>query len=869
MKRFIYIGVLLVLTASLALLQTSAVGQTPAASAPADPHRAMLNTYCTGCHNTRAKIGGLALDALELQAAADDAQTWEKALRKLRGHLMPPPGARQPPQQDIDSFVTWMETTLDSHAKGPKAGYVPIQRLNRTEYAAVVKALVGVDVNVKDVLPQDIKVDGFDNIAVALSVSPSFLEQYITAARQVAKLAVGSPNPRVSNVKYLINANQNPGEPLPLGTRGGVKFKHNFPADGEYRINLTDLSVGLYTSTVENESTLVIMIDGRIVFRKPIGGPADQALADRKGADGRAQIMERFTKLPVQVQAGVRDVVVAFIERSHVESDENVASPNPSGGLNGTFAFGQANGRSPRLVDGVEIVGPFNSKGVSTTESRALIFTCDPKKSAQGEGSVVRGDNKAEPACARQITENLARRAFRRPVTPEDVARLMPFYEAGRQGGGSFDQGIEQVVAAVLASPEFLYRSIRGPKTASPTTEFALTDLELASRLSFFLWNTGPDEELLKLATLGGLTRPGALGQSALQKQVRRMMADPKASSLVTSFAMKWLNLDGLDSVQPDPALFPGFNEQLRRDFTKEAEAFISSIFLEDRNVVDLLTDDHTFLNERLARHYGISGVLGTQFRPVTLTAKERGGLLGKAAVEMRTSYGDRTSPVLRGAWVLDKLLGTPPTPPPPDTATDLSQKAGEQPKTVRARLEQHRNKVTCNQCHGVIDPTGLAMENFDAIGQFRTVDRQANNAPIDASTVLPNGVPINGPVELRAQLADRPATFVKALTEKLMMYALGRQLEYFDMPQVRAVVRGAAKDNYKLSSIVLGIVNTNAFRKQGAAAVSKAPSKEGGVTPAADTITLRKSAPNGCPTADVRGAARLPACTEPRLSGR
>jgi hypothetical protein len=304
-----------------------------------------------------------------------------------------------------------------------------------------------------------------------------------------------------------------------------------------------------------------------------------------------------------------------------------------------------------------------------------------------------------------------------------------------------------------------------------------------------------------------------------MEAQVRRMLADPKASSLVTSFAVKWLNLDGLDSVKPDPALFPGFNEQLRHDFAVEAEEFISSILLENRSVVDLLTADHTFLNERLASHYGISGVAGTQFRRVTLAEKERWGLLGKAAIQMRTSYGDRTSPVLRGAWVLDKLLATPPTPPPPDTATDLSQKAGEQPKTVRARLEQHRNKAVCRQCHGVIDPTGLALENFDAIGAFRTVDRQAANAPIDASTVLPSGVAINGPVELRAQLADRPAVFAQALTEKLMMYALNRQLEYFDMPQVRAIVRGAAKDNYTLSSIVLGIVKADAFRKQGSAA--------------------------------------------------
>ena len=799
MKRFLCVSVLAVLIASLAVLDTRVKAQTPAAPGT-DPNRALLNTYCVGCHNTRLRTGGLALDNLNLQTAPDDAEVWEKALRKLRGHLMPPPGSPQPPQKDVDSFVAWMESTLDAHPKGQTAGYVPIERLNRTEYTASVKALVGVDVKEKDILPQDIRIDGFDNIAAALSVSPAFLDQYITAARQIAKLAVGSSS-RVSNVKYSIAANQNGYDPLPPGTRGGIRFKHNFAADGEYRININDLAVGLYTGQVENESTLVIMIDGKIVFRKAVGGPADLALANRKGADGRALIMERFSKIPVQVQAGVRDVIVAFIDRSHVESDENVAA-----GFGGTGAggFGAGNGRMPRLADGVEITGPYNPKGISKTASRALIFVCDPETTLA-------------PACAKQITTNLARRAFRRPVTDEDVARLMPFYEAGRQDGGSFDQGIEQVVAAVLASPEFLYRSIRGPKNAAPGAEFALTDLELASRLSFFLWNTGPDEELLSLAAANGLSKAGAV-----EKQVRRMIADPKASSLVTSFAMKWLNIGDLEAVKPDPALFPGFNDQLRRDFSNEAEQFLSSILLEDRSVIDLLTADHTFLNDRLARHYGVSGVTGTQFRKVTLAEKERWGLLGKAAIQLRTSYGDRTSPVLRGAWVLDKLLGTPPTPPPPNTATDLSQKAGEAPKTVRARLEQHRDKASCKQCHGVIDPTGLALENFDAIGQWRTTDREAANAPIDASTVLPSGVPINGPVELRGQLAAHPATFVTALTEKLMMYALNRELEYFDMPQVRAVVRGAAKDNYKLSAIVLGIVNTDAFRKQSPAPAPK-----------------------------------------------
>ena len=812
MKQCISVSALLLLIAiaSPAVMQTSAV---PQALAQADQHRAVLNTYCVTCHNTRLKTGGLALDGevldhLNLQAAGDDAQVWEKVLRKLRGHQMPPPGSPQPSQKDVDSFVAWMENALDSaagdsHAKGPRAGYVPVQRLNRTEYVASVKALVGVDVNPKEVLPQDIQVEGFDNIAAALSVSPAFLDQYVTAARHVAQLAVGNPNPRVSSLKYSIKANQNPDDPPPPGTRGGIKFKHNFPTDGEYRITINDLEVGPYSNSLESENTVVIMIDGRIVFRKSIGGAADLSLADRKAGTGRAQIMERFSKIPVQVKAGVREVVVAFVDRSHVETSENLEKLQSYGGLTGGNA---ATDRMAHLLEGVVVAGPFNPTGVSMTPSRALIFVCDFKKTR-------------EPACARQIAENLARRAFRRPVTTEDMNRLMPFYEAERRNGGTFDQGIEQIVAAVLVSPQFLYRTIRGsiPATrgATPDTEFALTDLELASRLSFFLWNTGPDEELLTLASVNGLTRPGVM-----EKQVRRMLADPKASSLVTSFAMKWLNLTTLDQVVPDPKLFPAFDEQLRRDFSTEVEAFIGSLFSEDRSVVELLTADHTFLNDRLARHYGISGVTGAQFRKVSLTEKARFGLLGKAAVQLRTSYGDRTSPVLRGAWVLDKLMGTPPTPPPPDTATDLSQKAGEQPKTVRARLEQHRDKASCRMCHGVIDPTGLALENFDAIGQWRTMDSEAN-VPIDASTVLPTGVAINGVAELKAQLVARPEVFARTVTERLLMYAVNRQLEYFDMPQVRAIVRASAKENYKLSSIVLGIVNSDAFRKQGSEAVA------------------------------------------------
>jgi mono/diheme cytochrome c family protein len=792
MKRYIYAAAAAVVMVVPIALQTRAFGQTPAKTP--DPHQALVTTYCVGCHSARLKTGGLALEGLNLQAPADDAQVWEKALRKLRGHQMPPPGSPQPMQQDVESFMAWMENTLDTHAKGPKAGYVPIQRLNRTEYAAAVKALVGVDVKAKEVLPQDIQVEGFDNIADALSVSPAFLDQYVAAARHVAQLAVGNPNPRVASVKYSVAANRNSENPLPPGLRDGIRFKHNFPTDGEYRITINDVGVGPYSNALENQATLVILIDGKTVVRKVIGGKEDLSLVDRTAGTGRSEIMNRLAKIPVQVNAGEREVVIGYIQRSRVASEENFEKLEGYGGLTGGAAVLE---RMPILRESVVVAGPYNPTGISNTLSRTLIFVCDPKKIG-------------ETACAKQITETLARRAFRRPVTAEDTNRLLPFYEAGRKDGGTFDQGIEQMVAAVLVSPQFLYRSLRGPNGTAPDKEFTITDLELASRLSFFLWNTGPDDELLKLAAANELTKAGTL-----DKQVKRMLADPKAASLVSSFAMKWLNLTDLDQVMPDPTLFPGFNDQLRQDFVTEAQDFVSSIFSDDRSVVDLLTADYTFVNDRLAKHYGIEGVVGSQFRRVSQIPRERAGLLGKGAVLLRTSYGDRTSPVLRGAWVLDKLNGTPPTPPPPDTATDLSQKAGEQPKTVRARLEQHRAKATCKMCHGVIDPTGLALENFDAIGQWRTVDKQAKE-PIDASTVLPTGVAINGVVELRGQLVAHPETFAQTVTERLMMYGMNRRLEYFDMPQVRAIVRKSAKDNYKLSSLVLGIVNSDAFRKQG-----------------------------------------------------
>jgi hypothetical protein len=778
----------------------------------------MLNTYCVGCHSARLKTGGLVLEGLNTQQVAADAAVWEKVLKKLRGRLMPPPGLPQPPQKDIDSFTASMENALDeqaTQAKGPKAGYVAIQRLNRTEYAASVKALIGVDVDEREILPQDIQVEGFDNIAEALRTSPAFLDQYLTAARHLAKAGVGNMAPPISSVTFQTEGNQDPALPFPAGMRGGVKFTHSVPADGEYRFSFFDLDIGLYNRQMQNRTTLVLLIDGKPVFKGDLGGEHDLWLANVKGTDGWQQILDRFQKIPVKLLAGEHEIMAGYIQRSRVESDDNV-------GVGGGPGF-NAGGAVPiagfrRGIDILEIKGPYNPTGITNSPTRPMIFVCDPKTSAKGDGSVLRGSEKiGELPCARQIAQNLAHRAYSRPVTEADMAYLMRFYNEGRLDNQPFDSGVEEIVAGVLASPDFLYRAIqgqisRGPKNAVKTSEFALTDLELARRLSFFLWDTPPDAELLKLAESNGLTKPGVI-----DAQVKRMLADPKASSLVSGFAMKWLNLNTLDSVQPDAKIFQGFNATLRGDFLKEAELFLSSILLEDKSVLDLLTSDQTFMNNRLAGHYGIqNGPSTSAFKPVTLTDPNRFGLLGKAAVLMRTSYGDRTSPVLRGAWVLDKLIGTPPTPPPPTVVANLDQKPGEAPKTVRARLEMHRDNPTCKMCHGVIDPTGLALENFDAIGRFRQTDAQANNAPIDVSTVLPNGTKINGPVELRQELASHPEAFVDALTEKLLMYAVNRRLEYFDMPQVRRIARDAKKENYTFASLVLGIVNTDAFRKQG-----------------------------------------------------
>lgn len=755
-----------------------------------------IETYCFGCHNEGVRAGNLFLDQLDAGSVSRHPEIFEKAVRKLRGRQMPPPGTPQPSQQEVDALVGWLESTLDESSKRHLAGHVPVQRLNRTEYANAVKDLLAVEIDPKQYLPAEIEVEGFSNIASALTVSPAFLEQYINVARVVSRMAVGKPVPEVVRASFpppTIGDQDGYVDGMPLGTRGGTRFEFTFPADGEYRITITDLDFGLYPRGVENETTVVVLIDRREVFRGKVGGEVDRAFVDRGGgAPAGAKLMQRFANIPVQVAAGAREVVVTFIERSRVATDDLIAG----GTQYQNFGF-KGYLRLPRLIGPIQVVGPHAASGPTRTPSREKLFICKPEVPEQ------------ERACAERITADLAGRAFRRTVTMEDIGKLMAFYDAGREGPGGFNAGIEQMVTAVLVSPDFLYRGIAPPQDRKDTKFHALSDLELASRLSFFLWRRAPDDELLKLASAGELRRPGVL-----DAQVRRMLAAPQAETLVTDFALRWLDLDEVDKFEWDKQNFPEFSAELRQNFSTEIDLFLRSILLEDKNVQELLTADYTFLNEKLAQHYGITTVRGAQFRRVRVDDQNRHGLLGKGAVLLHTSYGNRTSPVVRGAWVLDKLRGTPPTPPPPDVETDLSTPPGAKPKTMRAMLDEHRRNPTCNMCHGVIEPHGLPLERFTVTGQWRDVDWQADE-PIDSKVEMPDGTEVENPAGLRRALLSRPSEFVQALTEKLMMYALGREITPYDMPQVRAIVRAAARNDYRFSSIVAGIVSSDAFRMQ------------------------------------------------------
>lgn len=747
--------------------------------------------YCEKCHNSTDWAGGVAYDTMSQDSIADDAKVLEGAVRKLRGRLMPPPGKPQPDQKTIDSMVGWLETNLDqAGAAHPDPGNVVLHRLNRTEYAREIKNLLGLNIDAAALLPRDTKGDGgFDNVASVLKVSPSFLDQYIVAAHDVSVQSIGNPAASVSSTTYRSspeNSQEAHLEGLPLGTRGGMLVEHLFPADGDYTFNLNQSGGfgGGYIAGLDSAHKLIMTLDGVQVFETQLGGADDLKSVDQKQAPAVKAIRSRFENIHANVKAGPHKIGVTFVARSFAESDDTL---EPLG----------ANGNLPRVpgVFGIEVVGPNKATGISDTPSRAKVFICRPANESE------------ELPCAQRIIANLARHAYRRPVDDTDLAAPLRFYKAGRQQHG-FDAGIQQALMAILASPKFLYRVEALPPNATAGTVYRLGDLELASRLSFFLWSQGPDEELLTVAGTGKLREPGML-----EKQVRRLLADPRSSALITNFADEWLNVEEVEHIEPDPTLFPEFDGPLRASFKRETELFVGSVLTENQSVINLLDANYTFVNERLARQYGIPNIRGEQFRRVTLSDPNRWGLLGKGSFLMGTSYANRTSPVKRGAWILESITGTPPHAPPPGVEALKENMEGAKALTVRQRMEAHRSNPSCNQCHGILDPLGFAFENFDAIGGWRAKDRDAGIA-IDAGGEL-GGVQLRGPSDVRKYLMTRPQQFAQTFTEKLFTYSLGRGLEYTDMPTVRAIVRDAAKDNYRFATIVLGIVNSQPFRMQ------------------------------------------------------
>jgi hypothetical protein len=665
--------------------------------------------------------------------------------------------------------------------------------------------MLDVDIDAAHMLPADVPSDGFDNVAAVLGVSPTHLDQYIAAARDISIRAVGEAKPDPVRADYrstLANYTQHV-DGLPLGTRGGMKFEHYFPADGEYEFNITVDSPsgqplrGYPEGWIEYRNTLVLTIDGRKVFSGELGGPEDAHAIEQRQTPAVHEIYNRFRGVRVPVQAGVRTVVATWIARTYAEGDY----------LHEYFAPGIGVPDMPR-IKGTEIIGPYSPTGMSaTTSSRERVFVCRPETTPD------------ELPCARKIVSHLATQAFRRPVTDEDLAPLLEFYASGAAEGG-FEAGIQKALFATLSSIKFLYRAEPGgpPVDAARGSAYPISDLELASRLAFFLFSQGPDEELLALATEGRLGDP-----DVLEAQVTRMLADPRSRSLVTNFAFQWLDLRQLELVDPDPRLFPNFDEDLRAAFLKEMELFLDSILRADESVLDLLTADHTFVNDRLARHYGLPDVRTDRFQRVVLEDPHRHGLLGKGGILMATSYPDRTSPVLRGVWILEHLLGTPPASPPPGVETNLTAVEGEKPRSVRERLALHRTSPTCNSCHGVIDPYGQPLESFNAIGEWRTRERDTG-VPVDPTGELAGtGRVLSGVDDLRAALLAEQNQFVQALTEKLMTYALGRSVEYYDMPAVRAIVRAAAAEGYRFEALVRGVVRSTAFRMRAA------PSDRGG----------------------------------------
>jgi hypothetical protein len=754
----------------------------------------LVTKYCTGCHNDKAKTGGLSLEKLDADHPYQNAETWEKVIRKLRAGLMPPSGALRPDRAALDAFRGTIETSIDTASLQHKnPGTTALHRLNRTEYANAIRDLINVDVDVSTILPADDSSEGLDNIADVLGTSPALIERYVGAAAKISRLAVGDTDIGPISTTYKVRGDltqDNHLEGLPIGTRGGIVIHHNFPVDGEYQFKFSLLKVNFgpqYGSAAKGEQLEMSMNGERVALLDLRSVPYYYIRGGAQG--GPATPLE--IRLPVK--AGPQTIIVTFIKRTAAGVDDLIQRYEATtADLQTGVQFGYTT--VPHLA-GVEILGPYNILGPGDTPSRKRIFICRPSTAAE------------EQACAKKVVSNIARRAYRRSVTDADIEPLLNFYREGRKSG-NFEKGVEMALRRILADPQFVFRFERDPANAPAGSQHRITDFELASRLSFFLWSSIPDDELLSAAEQGKLKDP-----AVLQQQVRRMLKDSKSQALVTNFSGQWLYLRELKNRNPDLIMYPDFDDNLRQAFQRETEMLLESVVREDRNVFDILNADYTFVNERLARHYGVPNVYGSDFRRVTVE-KNRRGLLGQGSFLTITSNPNRTSPVTRGSWILENLLGSPPPSPPPNVPPLPENTNGQGmttvPTSVRERMTLHRANQPCKGCHQLMDPIGLALENFDGIGRWRVED---SGTRIDASGQLVDGTPIDGVETLRNAILGRSDAFVQTMTEKLLMYAVGRPARYYDMPAIRAITREAGRNNYRFSSIVAGIVNSEPFQ--------------------------------------------------------
>jgi hypothetical protein len=783
-------------------LSISSFGPTSAQQRPAEPahatqtaQSAVLNTYCITCHSDKARTGGLSLEHADLANIPKGAPTWEKVIRKVRAGMMPPPGMPRPDKATLDAFSTFLETSLDQAAAlQPKPGRATVHRLNRTEYANAIRDLLALDVDAAALLPPDDESSGFDNIADVLNVPPSLMERYLSASWNISRAAVGNPHIAASTATYRVRPDLSQDQHIdgmPLGTRGGILVRHTFPLDGEYTIkvrlwrNTFDLMRGM-----EDPHDIEIAMDGARLQLVHVGGKEDFGTMSANPGTFGADLDKRLTvRLPVK--AGEHTVSAATVLRSNAVRDDLI-KPFIRTTIDGLDITGDPS------IDRVTIEGPTGQVGSGDTPSRRKIFICKPATAAE------------ETACATKILSALGRMAYRKPLSESSLATLMDFYRRGR-ANANFDSGIESALQFILASPEFLFRFEPDPANAAANAVYRLDDLAMASRLSFFLWSSIPDDQLLTVASQGKLKDP-----VVLQQQVKRMLSDRRSSALIGNFAEQWLFLRNLKSAVPDLEVFPDFDDNLRRAMKEETTLFFDSIMREDRSIVDLLNADYTFVNERLARHYGMPNIYGSQFRRVKVPNEARRGLLGQASILTVTSYPNRTSPVERGKWILTNLLGVPPSPPPPNVPPLKENSENGKPRSLRERMEAHRKDPVCAGCHKSMDPIGFALENFDATGRWRTNDE---GGKIDPSGTLFNGAPLDGAVGLRQALVNQQDIFVGVVTEKMLTYALGRGLEYYDMPAVRKIVQDARNNGFRFSSLVTGIVKSTPFQMKEARA--------------------------------------------------